>query len=116
MQRTRLVLQPLTEKEFQENRFLRIVVPERFNKFTDADFNAQFLPQFAPQAFLKALGWLAFATGKFPETAAVSAGKPLGDKKLAVPKNQTRRDFNHSGTLDFTSGIRHAPCPRPMLL
>jgi len=90
----------LTEKESQVYCLVTIGVRHALEQYTDADFNAKFLAQFALQAFLEGFARLAFATGEFPQAAQMVARMSLSDEQLAGTEDQAGGNFNCSSRVE----------------
>ena len=84
------------------NGFLRIIVRNFREQFTNGNFHTEFLADFADQALLVSFAGFTFATGKFPKPTKVGYQMALCDEKLAGAKNERGADLG-----DFLTG-RHS--------
>lgn len=73
---------------------------------TNGNFDAEFLAQLANETAFEGFPGLDFAPRKFPKPAQVIARTPLGDKELALVKNEACGDVDDLAHRD----------QRPMLL
>jgi len=107
----RFVGSPVAVEEFQEHALLRVIMLDGFKQFADGDFDAEFLTQFAHQAILKALTWLALAAWEFPQPAEMRPGVALCDEQFAVAEDQSGTDFNggESWSACITSHFSYLP-------
>ena len=80
--------QQAADIKFQVDGFLRIGVGDGFKEFADGDGHAQFLADFADQALLEGFARLAFAAGKFPQSAQMGPGVTPGDEQFALVEDQ----------------------------
>ena len=91
---TRLTLGQTAEEEFQVNGFFGVVMGDLLERLAKRNLDAQFLAEFADEAFLEALARLAFAAGEFPQAGQVTAFGALGDEKFLPVKNQAGSDVD----------------------
>ena len=81
--------------------FFRIVVANFLEQFADGNFHAQLLADFADEALLKGFARLAFAAGKFPQSAEMRIGMALRDEQFAVAEDERGADFDGVSSFQF---------------
>ena len=80
-------------------------------QFADGNLHTQLLADFADEALLKRFARLAFAAGKFPQSAEVRVVVTLRDEQLPSAKDERRADFNGFTIHDLR--LKTADCNAP---
>ena len=94
IKRLRLTRHQTACEKSQVNTPVRIVMADFLKQAPDHDFNSQFLTKLTDQAPLEAFARFTFASGKFPQPALVRIGVALGDKQLAIAKDERSGNLN----------------------